>query len=94
MKKERLKFISYDGEYPNLCSGILVMELDGNKVEFPKYCLSSGGRVCCNDDGHENVRKGSWSVSEFPKDFPKELEELAENIVNKKIDYGCCGGCI
>ena len=30
--KNRLKFISYDGNYPNLCSGTLIMELDGQEI--------------------------------------------------------------
>ena len=39
----KLKFISYDGEYPNLCSGTLILNLNGKDVVFPNYCLSSGG---------------------------------------------------
>lgn len=39
----RVKFVSYDGEYPNLCSGTLVLNVDGKDVTFPKYCLSSCG---------------------------------------------------
>ena len=30
----RVKFISYTGEYPNLCSGILTLEIDGVKYKF------------------------------------------------------------
>ena len=38
-----LEFYSYDGKYPNLCSGELIFLLGGEKIVFPRYCLSSGG---------------------------------------------------
>lgn len=30
----RVKFISYTGEYPNLCSGVLTLEIDGTQYKF------------------------------------------------------------
>ena len=30
----RVKFISYTGEYPNLCSGVLTLEIDGTRYKF------------------------------------------------------------
>ena len=30
----RVKFISYTGEFPNLCSGVLTLEIDGKKYKF------------------------------------------------------------
>ena len=30
----RVKFISYTGEYPNLCSGVLTLEIDGKTYKF------------------------------------------------------------
>lgn len=53
--ENRLEFISYDGGYPNLCRGNLIMELDGKELKFPKYCLSSGGSVWFDDNWSENV---------------------------------------
>lgn len=29
-----IKFISYTGKYPNLCDGILTLEIDGEQVSF------------------------------------------------------------
>ena len=29
-----MKFISYTGEYPNLCSGVLTLEIDGKEYKF------------------------------------------------------------
>ena len=30
----RVKFISYTGTYPNLCSGVLTLEIDGTRYKF------------------------------------------------------------
>ena len=38
-----VKFISYDGELPNLCSGILTLEIEGKTVTF-------GSNNCCDYD--------------------------------------------
>jgi len=89
----KLKFISYDGEYPNLCSGTLILNLNGKDVVFPNYCLSSGGSVSF-DDWCENVTKGEWGINEFPAGFPTELQQKAIDLVNDNIQQGCCGGCV
>jgi hypothetical protein len=94
MKNKRLKFISYDGEYPNLCNGTLVMELDGKKIKFPPFCLRSGGSVTFDNDWNEIVSQGSWSIRNFPDNFPEELKNEAEELVNENIPEGCCGGCV
>lgn len=90
----KLSFVSYDGKYPNLCAGTLIMAIDGIEIEFPQYCLSSGGSVSFDDEWNEHVTVGEWSISSFPKDFPENLKSEAESIVNDNIEFGCCGGCI
>ena len=37
--------IKYNGTYPNLCSGNLLVIINGKEWEFPNYCLRSGGSV-------------------------------------------------
>lgn len=32
--ESHVKFISYTGKWPNLCSGILTLEIDGKEVQF------------------------------------------------------------
>ena len=93
-KKIRLKFVSYDGAYPNLCSGKLIMKLDGKEVVFSSHCLHSGGTVTFDDNWSEEVTQGEWTIFEFPKGFPKELEEVANDLVNENVEQGCCGGCV
>ncbi len=45
-----VEFVSYDGTYPNLCSGTLVVKIDGAEVSFgwngcdyPPFWISGGG---------------------------------------------------
>jgi len=86
--------IEYDGEYPNLCSGKLVVAIDGVRYEFPSHCLSSGGSVWFDDDWKEHVESGPWSICEWPQDFPENLKAAVIEAVNENIEYGCCGGCL
>jgi hypothetical protein len=86
--------ISYDGAYPNLCRGHLVVTIDGVKWDFGSYNLSSGGSVSFDDDWQENVGSGPWSISEWPDGFPVEMKDAVTEAVNEKIPHGCCGGCV
>lgn len=90
----KLTFVSYDGDYPNLCRGQLILAIDGVPIVFPSYCLSSGGSVSFDDNWSEEVEQGEWSIDEYPKGFPEELKEEAVCLVNMNIPLGCCGGCI
>lgn len=94
IQQQRLKFVSYDGAYPNLCSGTLKMELDGKIITFPSHSLCSGGSVWFDDNWSEHVEAGEWTISGFPKDFPEELKEYAQELVNQNVSFGCCGGCV
>ena len=42
---EHVKFISYDGKYPNLCSGRLVLEIDGERVAFSNDYSKKHSRI-------------------------------------------------
>lgn len=91
--KERIKFISYDGEFPCLCGGRLILEVDGNKIIFKEDSLESMG--CHYFEGDEFVtKKAPWKIIKFPMNFPEELKEYALEIVNENIKHGCCGGCL
>ena len=86
--------IKYDGEYPNLCSGQLIVIIDGKEWIFPNYCLSSGGSVSFDENWNEEVTEGEWSIREYPKDFPEELKDIVLYEINNAIYHGCCGGCV
>lgn len=103
MKKDHVVFISYTGEYPNLCSGVLTLEIDDRRVTFgtrdkdvmfDKF-WSSGGCFFIDDDGEEGTELGKWKIhsNDLPEQFRKYAREIAQ-VFNANVGYGCCGGCI
>ncbi len=89
---QSVEFVSYDGHYPNLCSGTLVLKINGKLRTMPSYCLHSGGSVWFDQDWGEHVERGQWSI-----DLPKDIAHLREEItkcINQHIPQGCCGGCV
>ena len=88
-----LKFKSYNGEYPCLCSGKLVLELDGKELVLDN-CLLSGGSVSFDEDWEECVLQGDWLIECWPDDFPEELKEEVIKLGNANVPLGCCGGCV
>ena len=83
----RVEFVSYSGSYPNLCSGELVLKIDGEVVRW-KRCMCSGGGLTEDYDVYE----GAWSV-DVPDEY-KHLKSEIESVVNANVEYGCCGGCV
>lgn len=98
---EHIKFISYTGEYPNLCSGVLILEIDGEKIVFASVMYKrrgvypsfwhSGGYISEDYEAYT----GEWQidVSEIPERYRKYASEIDE-VFNSNVPYGCCGGCI
>ena len=86
--------IKYDGAYPNLCRGNLVVVIDGHKWLFPSYCLVSGGSVSFDENWSEHVSEGEWGIDEWPEGFPEEHKAAVLTAVNNEVPCGCCGGCV
>ncbi len=93
MKIEDIQ-ISYDGSYPNLCSGALVVSLKEQKWVFSSNCLSSGGSVSFDSDWSEEITQGEWAISKWPEEFPEDMKDLVLQKINETIPFGCCGGCV
>lgn len=87
-----IEFVSYDGRFPNLCSGTLVLKIDGVERVLPKHCMSSGGSVSFDSNWCEHVESGAWSVG-VPDDLIDYKQEI-EDCVNANVPFGCCGGCV
>ena len=92
-QNDKVVFISYDGKFPNLCSGTLRFKIGEHEFAW-KYCLESGGRAPLDDE----TEYGEWAVS-FKKipglvgGIPKKIRQKIVEMVNDNIGYGCCGGC-
>ncbi len=86
--------IKYDGAYPNLCRGTLIVIIEDKEWVFPDYCLESGGCICRSEDWDMWAESGKWNINEYPDGFPEELKEVVLEAVNEQIGWGCCGGCI
>lgn len=85
--------IEYDGEYPRLCFGTLVVFIDEKRWNFPKDCLRSGGASYSDEDYYCSIEEGPWFVYDWPKDFPEYLKDDTLQAINDQIEHGCCGGC-
>lgn len=107
MPKENVKFVSYTGEYPNLCSGILTLNIDGidytfgyshnnknQKTDFLPF-WSSGGWCGFDENWNEGVACDYWNIytDELPEQFKQYADEI-DIVFNANVEYGCCGGCI
>ena len=86
--------VDYNGSYPNLCSGKLIVTIDGKTWEFPDYCLSSNGHVWFDKEWNEHVESGDWNVRKWPERFPEEIKSDVLDKINSVIPHGCCGGCV
>ena len=90
-----IQFVSYDGKYPNLCSGTLVLSVDGQKVAAMD-CLYPGGEAGIGGDGNEYTIEGPWKVKWGKLSMPFTFHEMARitELVNQHVKHSCCGGCI
>lgn len=98
--KSHVKFVSYTGKYPNLCSGILTLEIDGVKYtfgdsyknpkpEFKGFWRSGGGFTDIYDVITE---KWQIDVDDLPEQFRQYAVEI-DRVFNENVEWGCCGGC-
>lgn len=105
IKPKHVEFVSYDGKYPNLCSGVLCLWINGDlhyfgneykfkpnkydKYHHPVFWTSGGGL----DEDYCSY-SGDWiiNVDELPEEFRKYAAEIDE-VFNENVPHGCCGGC-
>lgn len=57
-KGKRVRFISYTGDYPNLCHGVLTLEIDGKEYKFghdySNYYYDANGKGIFTDEDPGN----------------------------------------
>ena len=102
-----VKFISYSGNYPCLCMGQLIVEIDGKEVSFggfgskcdyPRF-WTSGGSCSFDSSWNPNVESGEWRIRHGALDDinNEEIKKLIPEILkvmNENTEHGCCGGCL
>ena len=107
---KHVEFVSYTGEYPNLCRGVLTLKIDGEEVVFGhNYCFndwkndghyndfwSSGGSCGFSDDYSQSyVTGGEWEIDVLR--LPENYRKYAheiDQVFNENVESGCCGGCL
>ena len=103
-----VKFVSYSGKWPTLCSGILVLEIDGKTASFgdrgpfakklpdgtaPEYGkFWHTGGECGMPPDEIMTAPWKTDVSELPEQFRRYAEEI-DAAFNDNVEHGCCGGC-
>lgn len=89
-----IEFVSYDGKYPNLCSGTLTLCVDGN-LWSESMCLFPGGECLWDSAAEEEiVDQGPWESLTLEKHFSDEEVREILRLVNEHVEWGCCGGCM
>lgn len=105
---EHVEFVSYTGSFPNLCSGVLTLKIDGVEVKFGhdyrKYDWKTGKY---SDNNYESFwssgggldsdycpYQGEWIIDErdIPDEYKKYIYEI-DRVFNANVNHGCCGGC-
>lgn len=59
-KNSRVKFVSYTGRYPNLCSGVLTLEIDGVQYKFGHEYMNH----------HYDEKTGTWRYTDEDPNHP------------------------
>lgn len=90
-----IKFVSYDGKWPSLCLGNVVLEKDGKEFKISGLLISGGSCYFTNGYSESHVDSGDWIVNkEALPDGLKEDYDYIRFLVNENITHGCCGGCL
>jgi hypothetical protein len=90
--KRKILSYEYNGEYPSLCKGKLMVYIEDKKFEFKS--LKSSGSVQKTRKGYKIIQ-GNWYIDQWPDNFPIELKEFLIYKINNDgiIPKPCCGGC-
>lgn len=102
---KQVEFVSYDGKWPNLCSGVLTLKINGKEEKFgfsfkgeqmhPKFWSSGGSCGFFNNYSDSYVNQAPWEFTQndLPEQFQEYFEEISE-VFNENVPFGCCGGCL
>lgn len=82
--------VFYDGKYPNVCLGCLIIKIDGKEIYNKEHrCYSTGSIVWLDDNWNIGSGKLVWDDAKY---FSKEIQKAVSDELKKmKV---CCGGCV
>lgn len=83
--------VSYDGAYPNACSGTLIIKKDGMEIYNDMFCCHSTGSVSFDDEWNDMVCSGDLIWDDAEK-FSQEIQDAVKSELSKV--HVCCGGCV
>jgi hypothetical protein len=83
--------VSYDGSYPNACSGRLIISVYDEIVYNEEYSCSSTRSVWFDDEWSEHVECGELVWNDADK-FEQDIQDAVEMELSKV--HVCCGGCV
>lgn len=86
-----IKFVEVIERDWALCGSWVVLKINDQEIEFD-HILSTGGHTSWGEDG-DCIETGPWGVCNLPEYLEPYNEEITK-IINKNVDWGCCGGCI
>ena len=98
-----VKFVSYTGKYPNLCRGVLTIQIDGTDYrfgwekdcDFKPFWITGGSCGFRNNYSDSYINSSEWEID--VKDIPEQFRQYAseiDDVFNSNVKYGCCGGCL
>ncbi len=100
-----VEFIEYSGKYPNLCSGVLTLKINGKTYRFGNsykgknllkpFWHSGGSCGFTNGYSESYVERNEWTInaSELPNELKSYASEI-DRVFNANVPFGCCGGCL
>ena len=79
-----------------LCTGQLIVMINGSYYDFGKRGIATTGSYGLMDNFEEFFEDGPWEIKKWPDNFPEQYKNRVIELVNKVIPWGCsiCGGCI
>jgi hypothetical protein len=92
----KIEFISYDGKYPNLCRGKLVVKIDDKKISFgkttrlysndkpadyPRFWCSGGTIRYKMDSDDSYATQSKWEFIGNESDYPPNIWKLLPDIL-------------
>lgn len=108
-KDNKIEFVSYTGKFPNYCTGILTLKIEGKEVVFDPHYYPRKDRPAedkersfwemgClyNYDGEDFtlVDGGTWNFDK--EDISEKYQKYADEIIEcfkENVPEHACGGC-